>query len=78
MNEDILFAENLSFLRRVHGMSRNELANHTSVSSMTILNYEKKKTSPTIQFVDQASKIFKVSLPKLIYSNLERETNFSK
>ena len=55
-----MFKDNLSELRRMHGMSQEELADKIGVSRQTLSKYETGESLPDIEKCKQIADVFGV------------------
>lgn len=58
---------NIKVFRNEIGMSQQELADKMYVTRQTVSNYEKGKSFPDVETLDQLSSIFGVSVEEIIY-----------
>lgn len=67
----------LKSLRKINGMSREELGKQIGVSKQAIANYEQNVNEPTLTNVIKISKIFNVSIDYLVGNEKEVRTIYS-
>ena len=61
-----MFCDNLISLRKMHGMTQEELADHIQISRQTLSKYETGESLPDIEKCRQIAAIFDVSLDDLV------------
>lgn len=62
---------NLETLRHTAGWSREFVARQLGVSQMTVINWEKGNTEPSISMAIRIARLFGVSLDKLMEAKKE-------
>jgi len=67
-----MLGENLKFLRKLHGLSQQELAKALSLPRTTLGDYERSHTEPNLAMLKKISKFFDVSLDQLIRIKLNK------
>ena len=68
-----MFQENLISLRKLNGLSQEELAEKVGISRQTLSKYETGEAVPDIQKCKKLADIFQVSLDDLV--NYEKDEN---
>ncbi len=68
-----MFQENLISLRKLNGLSQEELAEKVGISRQTLSKYETGEAVPDIQKCKKLANIFQVSLDDLV--NYEKDEN---
>ena len=63
--KEIMFADNLIALRKLHNMSQEELAEQINVSRQTLSKYETGESVPDIEKCRALAKVFDVSIDDL-------------
>lgn len=64
------FSENLKYIREKKGISKNKLGEMVGVNQSTIGRWETKEITPSIDKVEEVSKILNVPLPELLIKDL--------
>ncbi len=64
------FSTNLKFLREQKGYSQNKLANIVGVNQTTIARWETEEMAPSIDNVEEISKVLNIDLPDLLGKDL--------
>lgn len=67
----------LKSLRKINGMSREELGKMIGVSKQSIANYEQNINEPTLSNVIKISKIFNVTIDYLVGNEKEVKVLYS-
>ena len=70
-----MFKDNLSELRRMHGMSQEELADKIGVSRQTLSKYENGESLPDIEKCKQIADVFGVSIDDMLNYGTEDPDN---
>ena len=70
-----MFKDNLSELRRMHGMSQEELADKIGVSRQTLSKYENGESLPDIEKCKQIADVFGVSIDDMLNYGIEDPDN---
>jgi AbrB family looped-hinge helix DNA binding protein len=70
-----MFKDNLSELRRMHGMSQEELADKIGVSRQTLSKYETGESLPDIEKCKQIADFFGVSIDDMLNYGTEDPDN---
>lgn len=70
-----MFKDNLSELRRMHGMSQEELADKIGVSRQTLSKYETGESLPDIEKCKQIADVFGVSIDDMLNYGTEDPDN---
>lgn len=70
-----MFKDNLSKLRRMHGMSQEELADKIGVSRQTLSKYENGESLPDIEKCKQIADVFGVSIDDMLNYGIEDPDN---
>lgn len=61
-----LFATKLVALRKQKGYSQREVANHLNVTMVTIHNYEKAKSLPSLGLAVEIAALFEITVNDLV------------
>ena len=64
-----IIAKNIIDLRKKNGLTQNELAEKLNYSDNAVSRWERGEVTPSIETIDQMSKIFNVPLSSLIEDN---------
>lgn len=67
------YAKNLSYLRKKHGMTQNDIANLLGVSKATSCKYENGNVEPTIAQITTLADFFGVTMDQIIKQDLSQE-----
>jgi len=67
----------LKYHRQRKGLSKEQFAKMTGVSSHTITNYEEGKTIPNMDFMINVSKALNVSVDRLLFEPVKEERYLS-
>lgn len=74
-----VIAENLIKLRKEHNLTQNEFAEKLNYSDNTVSRWERGEMTPSIETLEQISKIFNIELEKFIKEDgLEEQKNEDK
>lgn len=60
------FNKNLKYLRRLLGITQDELANRIGLNTSNISYWENYKTEPTLENVEKVTGALNVSIPELL------------
>lgn len=64
------FARNFTALRKKMGMTQEQLAERCGVSRAALAKWENGTTSPSLEMVDNISKIFNVTIDELLHDDM--------
>jgi transcriptional regulator with XRE-family HTH domain len=67
-----MLGANLKFLRKLKGLSQQDLAKALSLPRTTLGDYERSHTEPNLLMLKKISKYFDVSLDQLIRGKLNK------
>ena len=67
--------KNLKEIRKQKGLTQTEVAQKLNISQQTYSDYENKKTEPDIDKLIELSKLFNISLDKLLKENKDEINN---
>lgn len=67
--------KNLKEIRKQKGLTQTEVAKKLNISQQTYSDYENKKTEPDINKLIELSKLFNISLDKLLKENKDEINN---
>ncbi len=67
---DIMFAENLKYLRKQEGLSQQELADELQIPRSTLGDYERSHTEPNMEMLRKLATRFEVTLDQLLIHRL--------
>ena len=66
-----MFKDNLIELRKLNGMSQDELADRIGVSRQTVSKYETGESLPDIEKCKRIAEVFSVSMDDLCYTQFD-------
>jgi transcriptional regulator with XRE-family HTH domain len=72
------FAKNISYLRKVRGITQAEVPNYVDITRGTWSNYELGKTEPTLDQLISIAKFLRVSLQELLCEDLSTKGNLTE
>lgn len=73
LNFDYLyFPQNLIYLRRLHGMLQDALADMFGVSLSVVQDWERGTSTPPENIIGELAKVFRVTEEELMHQNLQR------
>ena len=64
--------EKISNLRKVNGMTQNDLAKKMNVTDATISKWERNASCPDIDTINEIAKVFGITVDELLNSNKEK------
>ena len=70
-----MFKDNLQELRKIHGLSQEELADKIGVSRQTLSKYETGESLPDIEKCKQLADVFGVTIDDLLNFDKKDEDN---
>ncbi len=73
VNDFTLFNNNLKHLMDTHNINQKKLSTLTRLSTASVNNYVKNLTVPSVQFLMELKKVFKVSVDDMLFRDLRNE-----
>lgn len=68
---NIQLANNLRFLRKLHGLTQDTLSDMLSISRQAYSNYETNKRTPDLDTLLYLARLYKTSLDELVLGNIQ-------
>jgi transcriptional regulator with XRE-family HTH domain len=71
-------SHNIKFLRKVLGISQEELANRLNIKRSNIAAYESKNVEPRLRIILEIARIFNIEVSTLIENKLDINSDYRK
>lgn len=77
MQKDSVLGLKIAYYRKLNGLTQEELAKKTGVSTQAVSKWEQQLSCPDIMLLPELANIFRITIDELFGLSLEKETVYS-